>query len=47
MKLITKLQWGPLIYINIYFLNIILKVNTSLHKKHNFMVDGSLLKDYE
>ena len=47
MKVITKFQWGPLIYLNIYFLNIFLKVNTSLHKKHNFMENGLLLKDYE
>ena len=47
MKVITKLQWGQLIYLNIYFFIIFLKVNTSLHKKHNFMDDGLLLKDYE
>ena len=47
MKLIKKFQWEPLIYLNIYFFNIFLKVNTSLHKKHNFMEDGILLKDYE
>ena len=29
------------------FFNIFLKVNTSLHKKHNFMEDGLILKDYE
>ena len=47
MKVITKFQWGPLIYLNIYFFNIFLKFKTSLHKKHTFMEDGLLLKDYE
>ena len=47
MKVITKFQWGTIIYLNLYFFNISLKVNTSLHKKHNFMEDGLLLKDYE
>ena len=47
MKIITMFQWGPLIYLNIEFFNIFLKVNTSLHKKHNFMEDGLLLKDNE
>ena len=44
MNVITKFQWGPLIYLNLYFFNIFLKVNTSLHKKHNFMEDGLHLK---